>query len=154
VLAAPPQVVPQARRWSTRGAAPRARPAPHVNGTLRITTKGTAGVTMLATVSSALTMGCNPPIYNCFNGYFDELRVWKTVRSDAEIKSNFDRTLAGNEMGLVGYWKFDEAPGAATVADSATTAGHTAHAGTLMSANAAGLPTFITPTPPAPIFCR
>jgi hypothetical protein len=126
----------------------------YVNGDLRITSKGMGGATKLATVSSALTVGCNPPYYNCFNGYYDDLRFWNTTRSDAEIKGNYDATLVGDEAGLVGYWKFDEAAGATAAADSVTTAGHTAHPGVLMSAMAAGHPTFVTPSPPAPIFCR
>ncbi len=124
----------------------------YVNGTVRITSTGSATVTMLATANSPLTMGCNPPIYNCFNGYFDELRVWKVAHSAAEIMNSYNKTLAGDEAGLVGYWKFDEAPGASMAADSVTAAGHSAHPGTLMAANAQ-IPTFIAPNPPAPIFC-
>ena len=43
-----------------------------------------------------------------------------------------NKTLVGNEANLVGYWKFDETSGT-TAADSVTTAGHTAHPGTLMA---------------------
>jgi hypothetical protein len=124
----------------------------YVNGGLKITSKGTGGVTMLATVASPLSVGCNP--FSCFNGLFDELRVWKTARSDAEIMANYDKVLVGDEAGLVGYWKFDEAPGATASVDSVTSAGHTAHPATLMSAMPAGFPTFVTPSPPAPISCR
>jgi hypothetical protein len=55
----------------------------------------------------------------------------------------------GNETGLVGYWKFDEASGS-SVADAVTTTGHTAHNGVLMSANSMP-PTFVAST--APISC-
>jgi hypothetical protein len=123
----------------------------YVNGALKITSKGAGGVTMLATVASPLTVGCNP--YSCFNGLFDEVRVWKTARSDAEIMANYDKALVGDEAGLVGYWKFDEAPGATMSADSVTAAGHTAHPAVLMSATAAGKPTFVTADPPAPVRC-
>jgi hypothetical protein len=60
--------------------------------------------------------------------------------------------LAGDETGLVGYWKFDETTGT-TAADSVTTSGHVAHAGTLMAATSAGTPTFVVPPTPAPITC-
>ena len=123
----------------------------YVNGEPKLS-KSNAGA-MLATTSSAVTMGCNPPINNCFNGYFDELRVWNVDRSATDLKANFDKSLKGNETGLVGYWKFDEAPGAASAADSVATAGHTAHAGQLMAEAAGQKPTFITPSPPAPIKC-
>jgi hypothetical protein len=126
----------------------------YVDGALKITSPGTGGVTKLATASSVVTVGCNPPYYGCFNGSYDELRIWKTARSDAEISSNYDKTVATDAEGLVGYWKFDEEPGATMAADSVTTAEHTAHPGMLASATAAGLPTFITPTTPSPVHCR
>jgi hypothetical protein len=67
--------------------------------------------------------------------------------------TNYNKTLAGDEPNLVGYWKFDEAAGATSAADSVKTAGHTAHLGELMATAPAQRPTFITPNPPAPIFC-
>ena len=58
-------------------------------------------------------------------------------------------SLVGNEAGLVGYWKFNETSGT-TAADSVTTAGHTAHNGTLKGNPAA---TFALPNPPSPVAC-
>jgi hypothetical protein len=54
---------------------------------------------------------------------------------------------------LVGYWKFNEAPGATMAADSVTAANHTMHPGMPMAVSAAQNPTFVTPNPPAPITC-
>jgi hypothetical protein len=122
----------------------------YVNGASRI--MSTAAGT-LATGNGPLVIGCNPGNSFCFNGMFDELRVWKVARTDAEIMTNHTKVLVGNEPDLIGYWKFDEAPGAATAADSATTAGHTAHAGMLTATTAADRPTFLTPNPPVPIVC-
>lgn len=42
-----------------------------------------------------------------FLGIMDEVRVWNTVRSPAEIQSNLYNSLTGNEAGLVSYWNFD-----------------------------------------------
>lgn len=42
-----------------------------------------------------------------FKGNLDEVRVWSTTRSEAEIQANKDLNLDGNEDGLVGYWQFD-----------------------------------------------
>ncbi|HEX3849664.1 MAG TPA: LamG domain-containing protein, partial [Polyangiaceae bacterium] len=123
----------------------------YVNGDLKITM--TDGTTMLATASTPLTMGCNPPIFNCFNGYFDELRVWNVDRSAADIKANYNKPSLGTEAGLVGYWKFNEAPGAASAADSVTSAGHTAHAGKLLATADNQKPTFISPMPAVPLIC-
>jgi large repetitive protein len=123
----------------------------YVNGDLKIS-KTNAG-SMLATTSSALTMGCNPPINNCFNGLFDELRVWNVARSASDIKATFGKSLSGKEIGLVGYWKFDEAPGSTTAADAVTASGHAAHIGQLMADSSALRPTFVTAAPPAPLTC-
>ena len=123
----------------------------YVNGALKLS-KTNAG-SQLATTSSALTMGCNPPINNCFNGLFDELRVWNVDRSASDIQANYRKPLTGSESGLVGYWKFDEAPGASNAADAVNSAGHSAHAGQLVAENAAQKPTFVTAMPPAPLVC-
>ncbi len=122
----------------------------YVNGTLRITTKNTA---KLITNQSPFYLGCNPPYYGCFNGLFDELRIWKVLRTDAEIMATYNKALVGNEPGLVGYWKFNEAPGSLTAADSVTTPGHTAHTGALMAALPGNVPTFVTPDPLPPVAC-
>lgn len=37
----------------------------------------------------------------------DELRLWNDLRTDAEISANMNRELAGNDSGLVAYWKLN-----------------------------------------------
>jgi Concanavalin A-like lectin/glucanases superfamily len=118
-----------------------------VNG-MEKSTKTSAG-NMLATARTQLSIGGNPRgAY--FNGYLDEFRIWNIARTAADIQSTMNKTLAGNETGLVGYWKFDETSGT-TAADSTMTTGHTAHNGTLMSAATFALPVWIPST--APINC-
>jgi hypothetical protein len=124
----------------------------YVNGVARITTPMPPNKP-LATLAGLFYVGCLPLNFSCFNGLFDELRVWSVARTPAEIMANYTKAVVGNETGLVGYWKFDDAPGSATAADSVTTAGHTAHTGVLMSATDAGAPTFVTPDPPSPVAC-
>jgi len=46
-----------------------------------------------------------------FKGLIDEVRIWKTSRTQAEIQSTMNQPLAGNETGLVGYWPFNEGSG-------------------------------------------
>jgi hypothetical protein len=125
----------------------------YVNGLAKITTQGTGGITALATAMSVLTIGCNPSNMNCFNGMFDEFRIWNVARSASQIQGSYNKPLVGNETGLVGYWKFDEAPGATTAADSVTAGGHTAHPGTLKADTTAHNPTFVTPPVPVPLVC-
>ena len=46
-----------------------------------------------------------------FKGKIDEVRAWNIARTQDEIKANMNKTLTGNESGLIGYWKFDEGEG-------------------------------------------
>jgi len=108
-----------------------------------------AGGGMLATVRTMLTIGGNPRgAY--FNGAIDEFRMWNVARSQADIMATMGTKLVGNEAGLVGYWQFDDGTGT-TAKDSVTTAGHTAHDGTLMATDPSMIPTWIDST--APILC-
>src|SRR5262249_39818482 len=125
----------------------------YVNGSPKITTAGTGGVTALATAQSLFILGCNPTNNNCFNGLFDELRIWNVARTPAQIQGSYNKPVVGNETGLVGYWKFDDAPGSTTAADSVTAAGHTAHPGTVKADTTAHNPTFVTPPTPLPLVC-
>ncbi len=123
----------------------------YVNGLPKITTAG-SGVTALATTSSAVIIGCNPTNNSCFNGLFDELRIWNIARTPTQIHDSYNKPVLGNEAGLVGYWKFDETSGT-TTADAVSTTGHTAHNGTLKAMAAAQNPTFIVPPAPLPLVC-
>src|SRR5206468_10548639 len=39
-----------------------------------------------------------------FQGEMDEVRLWKTARTQEQIRENVGRRLSGNEPGLVGLW--------------------------------------------------
>jgi concanavalin A-like lectin/glucanase superfamily protein len=124
----------------------------YVNGAFGFATMPPSGTTVvLKTAQTQLTIGCNATLA-CFSGMFAEFRVWNVARTDAEIHDNYNKTVAGTEPDLVGYWKFDDAPGSTTAADSVA-APHTPHPGTLMAKTAADLPTFVTPEPPVPLVC-
>ncbi|MEM7108384.1 MAG: LamG-like jellyroll fold domain-containing protein, partial [Bacteroidota bacterium] len=43
-----------------------------------------------------------------FLGRLDEIRIWNTVRNDAEILTNRTRRLLGNEEGLMAYYVLDD----------------------------------------------
>lgn len=55
------------------------------------------------------------PWYNLhekyFKGYMDEIRIWNAVRTEAEIKANMYKELAGNETNLVTYYKMSNGSG-------------------------------------------
>ncbi|KPA14155.1 hypothetical protein MHK_005638, partial [Candidatus Magnetomorum sp. HK-1] len=46
-----------------------------------------------------------------FNGQLDEFRIWNVARTADEIRSNYTKTLTGNETNLTAYYKFDELAG-------------------------------------------
>jgi len=52
-----------------------------------------------------------------FPGDIDEVRIWRTPRTQAQIQADMYASLAGNEAGLVGYWRFNEGNGT-TVKDA------------------------------------
>jgi hypothetical protein len=128
----------------------------YVNGLLKSskTSDNPGQQSTLLTAQSHLAIGSYTQDKAFFADYIDEFRVWKIERSAAQLLSTMKKTLVGNEDGLVGYWKFNEASGT-TAADSVTTAGHTGHPGTLTTLAKTGgkLPTWVVPDPPAPVSC-
>ncbi len=49
-----------------------------------------------------------------FNGLIDEVRLWSVTRSPSQINQYKNQVLLGTEMGLLGYWRFDEGAGNST----------------------------------------
>jgi hypothetical protein len=45
---------------------------------------------------------------NFYNGFMDDLRLWKTERSADEILNNYQRKIRGNEDDLAAWWNFDQ----------------------------------------------
>jgi hypothetical protein len=43
-----------------------------------------------------------------FNGNLDEVRIWNTVRSQAQIQASMNSELTGNETGLLVYYRFTQ----------------------------------------------
>lgn len=56
-----------------------------------------------------------------FDGWIDELRIWKRARSSAEIAGSYDRVV-DVDTDLVARWSFDEGGGAAVRDDRTQTA--------------------------------
>ncbi len=52
------------------------------------------------------TWGLSATLHSApFNGQIGELKIWKTCRTDTEIKNNYNIILTGKESGLVAYFK-------------------------------------------------
>jgi hypothetical protein len=77
------------------------------NGVLEASKTGVAGFTP---VLSDLWIGRDGTQYS-FAGQIDEFRIWNKARSAQEIAATWNRTLSGNETGLISCWSFDEGSG-------------------------------------------
>ncbi len=53
-----------------------------------------------------------------FSGEIDEVRLWNTARTQAELIANIDHPLAGNESGLAAYYQMSDGSGATVTDDS------------------------------------
>lgn len=83
----------------------------YVNGSLRATTTLTADMKIVSRARNFIgrsTFAGDQPT----DASFDEARIWNVVRSEEQIRDSMNRQLVGNESGLRGYWRFDEASGA------------------------------------------
>ena len=77
-------------------------------------------------------------------GLMDEVRVWSTARTSAEINANKDNELVGNEAGLFAYYNFNGESG--TTLTDRTSGGRN---GTLYNMNTATA--WVTDTAPLPV---
>ena len=59
------------------------------------------------------------PNGNYFTGGIDEVSIWNDVRTETEIQEYMCKTLAGNESGLVAYYKMTDGTGT-TLTDNST----------------------------------
>ncbi|MCX6290365.1 MAG: peptide-N-glycosidase F-related protein [Bacteroidetes bacterium] len=87
----------------------------YVNGDLISSTFASA----ISPSSVPLTIGSG------FYGKLDEVRIWNIARTATEIQTNMAVALAGNETGLVGYYKLNEGLGSPLAYDG-TVNSHTA----------------------------
>jgi hypothetical protein len=54
-----------------------------------------------------------------YNGNLDEVTIWNVALTQSQIQTNMNRSLTGNESGLLAYYRCDESNGALTLRDSA-----------------------------------
>lgn len=74
--------------------------------------------------SRAATMICGwvVPPGNYFDGELDEFRIWNVARAGSEIAGSLNARLAGNESGLVAYYRMDDGSGSLTLIDASINA--------------------------------
>ena len=90
----------------------------HISATLSGTT-ATIYINGVATGTATFPTPVNVTRTKCYigksnwgdpyaNAVFDELRIWNTAKTQAEIHSSMNTELAGNEPGLIAYYNFNE----------------------------------------------
>jgi hypothetical protein len=93
------------------------RPRLYVNGVLART--GLISPAPFIHASAGLGGSIHGIGFGNFAGQLDEVRIWNTALSEAQIQTDMLRTLAGTESGLVVYYPCDEGQGTA-LTDSAS----------------------------------
>jgi signal transduction histidine kinase/DNA-binding response OmpR family regulator/protocatechuate 3,4-dioxygenase beta subunit len=65
---------------------------------------------LLSTVSENTEnfLGVGPGLTNSLDGQMDEVRVWDSARTEAQIREDMFKSLTGPEKGLVALWNFDD----------------------------------------------
>ncbi len=56
-------------------------------------------------------------IHTFHNGTIDEVRLWNVARTPEEIIANWNKSLVGDELGLLAYYTMEEGPGSNLVTD-------------------------------------
>lgn len=79
----------------------------YINGVLTNQTAATYGAAVAS--GNAVTIGAG--YVSNYAGQIDEVRVWNTARTQAEIQNNMDACLLGTEPGLAAYWQFNDNAG-------------------------------------------
>ncbi len=93
----------------------------YVDGVLKSTFVNAEAISY--TLGQNLIIGRHGDADNQFNftGSIDEVRLWNSVRTAAEISASYNKEIAVNSAGLLGYWKFNDNNGLVSL-DSSTNA--------------------------------
>ncbi len=73
------------------------------------------------------------------NGALDEVRIWQSSRTAAQVRADMTSASSGNESDLAGYWRFEEGTGG-TAFDRSLNANH----GSIGGGVPAAMPAFIS----------
>ncbi len=62
-------------------------------------------------LGAQMNAGSPGMVFVNLNGFLDEVRVWNIGRTGVEIAASLNSVLNGNEPGLQGYWRLNDAAG-------------------------------------------
>ncbi len=72
------------------------------------------------------------------NGAMDEVRLWNSARTQAEIQAAYNAELSGSEAGLVGYWRMNQGAAEGDNTGLTTVAATTGSSGSLVNSELSG----------------
>ena len=100
----------------------------YVNGLLQGTITGSLGAASGQHLTLGMAKNISGPDDNPFTGGIDEVRIWNTQRTAAQISANWKTTLTGTESGLIAQYTFDQGVSGADDAGLTTAFDNTANA--------------------------
>lgn len=90
----------------------------YIDGVAVTTVPTTGSLTTNPSYVQGLTIGATFDGAQSFtNTTFEDVRIWETARTTAEINTSIVTNLTGSESGLVAYYRFDDGVGSTTVTD-------------------------------------
>jgi hypothetical protein len=109
----------------------------YVNGKLYITTSLTDSYALTGTEQLSLAADYWNSSYA--NVKMDEVRIWSSERTQAQIQANMYKELGGGEANLLAYYKMSDGSGT-TVTDNSTSASYSATLHTTLATSAYWIP--------------
>jgi len=93
------------------------KPEIYINGVKQTTVVfGTAFAGIASSSATDLYIGESVNQTRAFVGMLDEVRIWNVSRTETELNNALCSNVSGN-TGLVGYWRFNDGPGATYAKD-------------------------------------
>jgi hypothetical protein len=80
----------------------------YINGTLQGSITGSLGTATGQPLTFGMAKNTSGADDKPFSGGIDEVRLWNTQRSAAQINANWKSTLTGTESGLIAQYAFDQ----------------------------------------------
>ncbi|ETR71276.1 MAG: hypothetical protein OMM_02609 [Candidatus Magnetoglobus multicellularis str. Araruama] len=80
-------------------------------------------------------IGCGANTTNYFEGKLDDIRIWTTARTQANIQEYMFEVLNGNETNLLTYWRMDESWSYKYINDSSDNSIHCVVNGSMVSSD-------------------
>jgi chitodextrinase len=107
----------------------------YIDGTaVALTRANSASYVAMENLGASLQVGHESTAWKQFDGGLDELRLWAVARSASQIQAARTTELTGAEVGLVGYWRFNEGSGTSSDDSSAGNLAATLNSGAFFGA--------------------